>query len=267
VLEQQPGVHLIARALIGAYFVTFNMGNKHGVGTLPYSNVGTPMSSSPKLRQAFEQAIDRPALVKAGFGGQGEPGCAPIPVSDTEWYDPDVKCTPYDPQGAKALVAASGVSSPAVNLLVPTSVPSGAQLAQVIQAEEAAVGINVTIQTTDGPTGIAEMLSGNWDAALTNSIVPGDPDSIFYSTFATSGSANTLGYSNPRLDFVLANSRKATTLAARRTLFDTASQILLADRPRIWLFYPEAYVGVSTSVSGVEFAPDGHMVVAFARYN
>ena len=46
-----------------------NLGNKNGVGNLPYTNVGTPLASSPKLRQAFEEAIDRKTLNKVVFGG------------------------------------------------------------------------------------------------------------------------------------------------------------------------------------------------------
>jgi peptide/nickel transport system substrate-binding protein len=223
------------------------------------------MASSLGLRQAFEEAIDRAALLKVGYAGAGEPGCAPIPPSDPEWYDPAIKCTPYNPKDAKKLVAASGITNPTVNLMVPSQ-PNGAQVAAVIQAEEAAVGINVVIDSTDVPTALVVLASGSWDAALLNSIVPGDPD-YFYNAFDTNGSGNWPGYSNPRLDLILANGRRATTLEARRALYDTAAQILLADRPRIWLFYPDGYVGVSTSVSGVEFSPDGHMVVAFARYN
>ena len=49
--------------------IVINIGNKNGVGNLPYANVGTPLASSAKLRQAFEEAIDRNTLNKVVFGG------------------------------------------------------------------------------------------------------------------------------------------------------------------------------------------------------
>ena len=57
-------------------------------------------------------------------------------------------CTPYDPADAKKLVAASGFPNPTVHLLTPNT-SDRLLVAQFIQAEEAAVGINVVIDTID----------------------------------------------------------------------------------------------------------------------
>ena len=63
---------------------------------------------------------------------------------------------------------------------------------------------------------------------------------------ATSGSRNYSGYSNPRLDLILANARKATTPKALATLYHVAQQILLDDRPIIFLYHSVRYAAVST---------------------
>src|SRR5262249_54965821 len=52
--------------------LVINIGNKNGTGN-PYVNVGTPLAQSPKLRQAFEEAINRTTLVKVALQGIGEP--------------------------------------------------------------------------------------------------------------------------------------------------------------------------------------------------
>ena len=84
---------------------------------------------------------------------------------------------------------------------------------------------------------------------------------------ASSGLRNYGGYSNPRLDLVLANSRKATSATALRTLYHTAQQIIAADRPTIFLYHSSRLVGFDNSVAGVqEYPADLLLRVAFAQY-
>src|SRR5439155_9910005 len=56
-VRQSSGLRLIQAYQLGWRGLAFNMGNKNGVGNLPYTNVGTPLATSAKLRQAFEEAI------------------------------------------------------------------------------------------------------------------------------------------------------------------------------------------------------------------
>ncbi len=111
-LESDQSVHLIKVNSLGWLGIQINLGNAKGVGNLPYTPVGTVLASSAPLRQAFEEAIDRATLVKVVFDGAGVPDCTPISPSSTKVYDPTIKCTPYDPQDAKRLVARSGVEDP-----------------------------------------------------------------------------------------------------------------------------------------------------------
>ena len=68
-LQQNPAFRIIQTPDLGWQAIVVNIGNSNGVGNLPYRNVGTPLASSPELRQAFEEAIDRNAMVKVVFGG------------------------------------------------------------------------------------------------------------------------------------------------------------------------------------------------------
>ena len=117
-MRQSSGLRLIQAYQLGWRGLAFNMGNKNGVGNLPYTNVGTPLATSAKLRQAFEEAIDRNELNKVVFEGLFQPACTLIAPANTAWYEATkVPCTPYDPKDAKKLVAASGFPSPTVHLL------------------------------------------------------------------------------------------------------------------------------------------------------
>ena len=117
-VQQNTSLRVLAREQLGWRGIIINIGNKNGVGNLPYTNVGTPLASSPKLRQAFEEAIDRNALNKVVFARPHAAGCTPMSPASTACTTPiKVPCTPYNPRDAKKLVAKSGFPNPTVHLL------------------------------------------------------------------------------------------------------------------------------------------------------
>src|SRR5262249_23802797 len=63
-LAQVKSLRILEKKTYGYGAIVVNIGNKNGVGNLPYSNVGTPLASSAKLRQAFEEAIDRKTMAR-----------------------------------------------------------------------------------------------------------------------------------------------------------------------------------------------------------
>ncbi len=267
---QLPGINstkslrVIKETGLGYQGLTLNIGNKNGLLKLPYSNVGTNIASSPELREAFEMAIDRKTMNKVVFGGTVLPDCTPLSPSSS-FFDPTVKCTAYNPTEAKKLVQQSGVSSPTVNLMVPTATV-GLRLAQFLQSEEAAVGIKVNVLSTDFVTSLSKADAGTYDVFQIGWSGRVDPDGNIYQFVATTGSQNDSGYSNPRLDLILNNARKASTDKARKTLYKAAEQILINDRPLIYLYAPVVRAGVSTSLKGVTMYPDTLLRVAFASF-
>ena len=72
--------------------------------------------------------------------------------------------------------------------------------------------------------------------------------------------------SNPRLDLILNNARKASTEKARKTLYKAATNLILQDRPLIYLYHPVTRAGISNNLTGVTMYPDTLTRVAFAAY-
>jgi peptide/nickel transport system substrate-binding protein len=266
---QLPGIRadkalrVIKQTSLGYQGITLNLGNKNGL-LKGYSNVGTPIAANENLRKAFEMAIDRKTMNKVVFGGTVLPGCTPLSPSSV-WYDPSVKCTPYNPTQAKKLVQASGVSNPTVHLMVPTGTVALRQ-AQFMQAEEQAVGIKVVIDSTDFVTALSKADAGTYDTFQIGWSGRVDPDGNIFQFVNTLGSQNDSGYTNPRLDLILNNARKAATQKARQTLYRAAQKIILADRPLIYLYHPVTRAGLSAKLTGVRMYPDTLTRVAFAAY-
>jgi ABC-type transport system substrate-binding protein len=94
----------------------------------------------------------------------------------------------------------------------------------------------------------------------------GDPDTTISPFLATSGPRNYSGYSNPRLDLILANGLKATSMRARSTLYHAAQQLVAVDRPLIVLDASIMVAGISTDVSGIEQLAGGTLSIESARY-
>ena len=262
-VSHDPNLRILKQTSLGYQGITLNIGNKNGLGK-GYSNTGTSIAAHPELRKAFEEAIDRKALNKVVFGGTVLPGCTPVSPASS-WYDPSVKCTPFNPADAKKLVQQSGVSNPTVHYMVPTATVALRQ-AQFIQAEEANVGIRLVIDSIDFPTSLNRADAGNYETFQIGWSGRVDPDGNIYQFVATSGSQNDSGYSRPRLDIALNNERKATTRGARRTLFRLAQQIILQDRPLIYLYHGVTRAGINKKLTGVRLYPDTLLRVSFAQY-
>jgi peptide/nickel transport system substrate-binding protein len=266
---QLPGIRadkalrILKETGLGYQGITLNIGNKNGL-LKGYSNVGTPIASSGDLRKAFELAIDRKTMNKVVFGGTVLPGCTPLSPS-SPWFDETVTCTPYNPKLAKSLVQKSGVSNPTVHLMVPTGTVA-LRLAQFLQSQEQAVGIHLTIDSTDFVTSLSKADAGTYDTYQIGWSGRVDPDGNIYQFVATTGSQNDSGYSNPRLDLILNNARKASTEAARKTLYRAAQKLILDDRPLIYLYHPITRASLSTKLKGVRLYPDTLLRVAFASY-
>ncbi|HVU76121.1 MAG TPA: ABC transporter substrate-binding protein [Gaiellaceae bacterium] len=267
-LQKDKSVSLIKSVTIGYQGLTYNIGNKSGVGK-PYANVGTNLAKSQYLRSAFDDAIDRTVINKVVFGGLNQPDCFPIaPVSP--WYKPTTKGLKCDLHAnvdlAKKLVKASGIQNPTVKLMLGGTDPVNARLGQVIQSMEKAVGINVTVQPTEFTTSLNSATAGQFDAYAIGWSGRVDPDGNIFGFVATPGTLNYSGYSNAKLDYILNGARKSLTTKSRDTLYRAAMQIIYRDQPLVYLYHPVYYFGVSKKVTGVQVYGDGLIRAAFAGY-
>jgi peptide/nickel transport system substrate-binding protein len=267
-LQKDKNVSVAKAVTIGYQGLTFNIGNKSGVGK-PYANMGTPLAKSEYIRTAFDLALDRTTINKVVFGGLELPDCYPIaPVSP--WYKPTVKGLQCDLHAndalASKLVKASGISSPTVHIMLGGTDPVNVRLGQVIQSMEKTVGINVTIQPTEFTTSLNNATNGSFDAYTVGWSGRVDPDGNIYGFVATPGTLNYSGYSNPKLDYILNGARKSVTTKSRDTLYRAAMQIIHRDRPLIYLYHPINYYGISKKVSGIQIYGDGLIRAQFGGF-
>ena len=97
---------------------------------------------------------------------------------------------------------------------------------------------------------------------------PGDPDpnQTIYFLARLDGGSNYSGYSNPRLDYVLANGLKATQHEGRAVDYHVAQQIIQDDRPVIVLYNRTSLVAYNTIVTGIALDYKGQVQLANAQF-
>ena len=262
-VRSTSSLRLFKQTQSGFQAITFNIGNR-GVGKPP-ENLGTPFARSKDLRKAFDLAIDRAATGKVVFAGEMIPGCTPIsPVS--AWFDKTIACARHDRAEARRIVRASKISSPTIHLL-STNLTDEVRMAQAIQAQEAAVGINVVLDPVDAATRLARVRAGKYEARVgPNWTSCSIPDPCTHAFLHTTGERNSSGYSNPRLDALLDKARQAPTAKEAKALYHQALKIIVDARPQLYLGHTIKYAGVSNRVTGVQFYPDVMLRVKFAQF-
>lgn len=264
-LRNDKNLSVLSSQSLGYQGVTFNVGNVDGVGT-PAKKINKPTATDPRVRKAFEYAIDRKGLVKAVFNDLYAVACSPISPK-SEFSSPAAqKCTPHDPAKSKQLLAAAGVKTPYQVTMLASNNPDTLRLAQALQSMVKEGGFDLKIQPVEYASlldqqdrGDFELLQLGWSGRI-------DPDANITNFVGTGGSQNVSGYNNPAVDKILDQARQSQSLAERRALYAKVVQMTEKDAPIVYLYRQSNLTGVSNTVKGVQVFPDGVVRVAFAGF-
>jgi peptide/nickel transport system substrate-binding protein len=110
-------------------------------------NLEHPSLQDVRVRRAIQQAIDVPAVLDTAFFGQAVPAHGIIPPPILGYREKNLY--PYDPEAAKKLVAEAGAEGLQLRLDTVNDTDR-VTMAQVIQAQLAAIGITLEVRPMDG---------------------------------------------------------------------------------------------------------------------
>ncbi|MBV9280694.1 MAG: peptide ABC transporter substrate-binding protein [Chloroflexi bacterium] len=218
-------------------------------------NVKSPPLNSQAVRQAISMLIDRKALVKVIFGNTAKPGNSPFAPGDLAYDKSDAVPAP-DPTKAKQLLAKAHASNVSFTYLT-TPDPIATRFAQFVQSELKNGGITMTIQTVDFGTLLNDTTKHNFQAAQLGWSGRPDPDQNIYDFFVTGGKNNSADYSNATVDSLLKQARTINSNAKRKADYDKIMSILHTQVPYVFLYHPNNLFGMSRSVTGFTYVPDG----------
>jgi len=262
-LQKEKNLQVLQSQSLGYQGVTFNIANSSGIGN-PLKQLDKPEAKDPRIRQAFELAIDRAGLVKVVFNDFNTVACSPISPKSEFSTEAAQKCTPHDPAKAKQLLKEAGVTTPLKIEMITSNNPDSLRLAQALQSMVKEGGFDLQIKPVEYASlldqqdrGDFSLLQLGWSGRI-------DPDANITNFVGTGGSQNVAGYSDKTVDGLLDKARESNDLAERKDLYGQVIDKLHQDDPLIYLYRQRNLTGVSTSVKGVQVFPDGVVRLGFA---
>lgn len=216
-----------------------------------FLNLDDKRFQDKRVRQALLMAIDRDAMIKDLLKGYGEVATGPIPPLQGQYYDKNAKLWPYDPEGAKQLLAQAGWTPGPDGTLQKDGQPFvihmlAGQIRQLVPATLLvqhyweAIGIKVTVDVLDWNSYIQKaIVNRDYEASLAWWSTPADPDVLSYYACSAAHTGNNIpNYCNPDLDRLLEQGRAATSEADRVQIYDQAQELLADELPYLYLWYP-----------------------------
>jgi peptide/nickel transport system substrate-binding protein len=225
----------------------------------------TALGRDPRVREAFELALDRDGIVQVAQDGEADVGNQWVAPTNA-FYAKNVPIPKRDVARAKALLKDAGVANPEVTLMTPTTADAQ-RIAQVVQAMVKDAGFDVKIQSTEFATSLDLADKGQFDAYVLAWSGRADPDGNVFNFDGCKQPLNYAGYCKPEVDDLLNKSRSARDVADRRKLFEQLAAIVLKDRPIVYLFHRHWLWAYTGKLSGLRAIPDGLVRVQGLRFN
>lgn len=228
-------------------------------------NATKPPFDKKEIRQAVSMAIDKAAIVKDVYLGAGQAAKNLIPPTMLG-YDDAVTDYAYDPEKAKAMMKAAGVTGPIdIDLwYMPVTRPynpDGKRMAEMMQSDLAKVGINAKLVTYEWGEYRKRLSNGEATAALYGWTGDnGDPDNFFFFLGCPGGKPaanNAAKWCNASFDANLVKGRETSDPAERAKIY-TAMQVIQHDEePVMNIAHSVVYEPVSNSVIDFKMSPLG----------
>jgi peptide/nickel transport system substrate-binding protein len=213
---------------------------------------------NPLLRQAFDAAIDRQAIIKTSLLGYGQPGSSILGPAIGHWYDPAIKPTPFDLAKANQLLDQAGYKMGqnglrvanghpmSYTVIVPDSMANSYQQRsfQIMQGDFKKIGVKLTEKTLDDSAAYDAILANhyrNFELSLWDWGVPPDPDFMLSVLTCVSWNVwNDTGYCSKTYDSMYAAQSAAISPAKRQQIIYQMQQMVTNDRMYLVVDYPDS---------------------------
>ncbi len=164
-----------------------------------------PLGKDPRVREAFELALDRDGIVQVVMEGEADAGNQWVAPTNA-FYAKNMPIPKRDVAKAKKLLQEAGVPNPTLTLMAPTTA-DGQKLAQVVQAMVKEAGFDVKLQATEFATSLDLADKGQFDAYVLGWSGRADPDGNIFSFNGCKQPLNYSGYCNKEVDELLVRAR------------------------------------------------------------
>jgi peptide/nickel transport system substrate-binding protein len=237
--------------------------------TMVYLNLRSeemPLFQEVEFRQALLMGLNRQRLIDEVLKGQGLVADSPI-LPGTWAYTEQVQRYPYDPEKANELLDKTGWADSDGDFIrdregkqlsftiLTSDDPIQANLADAIAEQWLLIGVRARRETV-GATLTARLRAGEFEAALIELMISGDPDPypLWHQT-QIEGGQNYAGFDNSELSAAIEEARRITERPRRQELYKKFQEIFTAEVPALLLYYPVYTYAVDKQVAEVQIAP------------
>ena len=227
--------------------------------TVMYLNNSRPPFDDPLVRQAIQQAVDTQAIVDGVYEGAGTPAVGPF-GPDTDWAPEGAEPVSANLEEARALLEQAGVDPESLTFELQTYIdrPELPDVAAVIQAQLAELGVKVKIKSGESAALEPGWLEGNYDATLQSRgylVDVADPGGYLRSDWTCEGTYNISHHCDPEIDRMIQDAVGLEDAAERAAAYQDIASKMQSEAASVWLLHESAIWGLQADVEGFEPHP------------
>jgi peptide/nickel transport system substrate-binding protein len=215
-------------------------------------NFANEWLAKKEVRKAIAMALNTEQFAADSLLGLGKPGLGPI-APDSWAYDTQLQPIPYDVEGAKALIAQSGMpEGTKIRFLVNQGNVLREDWLTFTQQALKEIGIAVVPEAIEYATLVDRVTNaGDYDACGVDFASTTEDPSELYEQFHTGSPGNYMNYSNPELDALLEAARQELDLEAAKGIYKQIQALMMDDLPMFYAWYrPFLHVVNKTKYAG-----------------
>ena len=233
------------------------------VGYLAYNTMMAPFDN-PKVRKALNMAINKQAILDAVFQGAGKVAKNPIPP--TIWsYNDDIVDDPYDPEGAKKMLAEAGLQNLSMKIwAMPVQRPynpNARRMAEVIQADFEKIGVKAEIVSYEWGEYLKRSKDKDRDGAVLLGWTGdnGDPDNFLAVLLGCDGvgGSNRANFCHDEFEALIQKAKRVSDPAERTNLYKQAQVVFKEQAPWATIAHSIVFEPVRKEVVDYRIDPFG----------
>lgn len=201
-----------------------------GIFLLTFNTSKAPFNRK-EVRQAFQHAIDKKAIVQAVYAQRGRVVDTVVPPG-VEGYTDNVRRYEHDPAKARKMLADAGVANLSCTLTIPTDYQREAVM---LQAQLKASGVTLVLKMIDRPTWFRALGQGEHDIIWNAHFRAPTADAFLFSSYHSSNQppkgTNCAFYSG--VDDLIDKARVTFDDKQRAALYTEALKRIAEDSPSI----------------------------------
>jgi peptide/nickel transport system substrate-binding protein len=222
-------------------------------GTQCHSDI--PPFQSVDLRQAVAYATDRESVRRVAFQGTGRLATHPLGGGWAYNAQLDSEGYSFDVDKAKEALARSAASGQSLTF-TNSNDRLTQDIAQVLQATYAKVGLNVSLETVPAADSFTRVKEGKTNWTTTNWAPRADPDGLLRILWHSTGFQNTTHFSNPDVDRLLDQAAGMFDTKQAAAIYTQVERIVVQEASYTFMMWPSEFAARRTNVQGFVYYPD-----------